>query len=198
LRPVSKLGLALLLASPLASHALHMCTDAAGKASFQDKPCATRDAAPQFAPLKAPAVTEANAQDAIRRLSGAMNARDVVAAQRLLARGFESRILMPRSNQPALLNRAQFGEYMSRVLLAVQAYQVQRSCRHDAAADTGTALTFRCSYSGRVDVLNRSHASQGEELVRVGVEDGEVKLVELSEPKAVEALRAANDGRAER
>lgn len=193
---VSRLLPALLLALPLASHALHMCTDAAGKASFQDKPCATRDAAPQFAPLKAQAVTEANAQDTVRRLTGAMNARDVVAAQRLFARSFESRIFRG-PNEPVQLNGAEFGAFMSRVLLAARSYNVQRSCRHDPAADTAGVLALRCSYSGRLDLLNRSHASQGEELLRVGVEDGEVKLVELSEPKAAEALRAGA-ARAER
>ena len=40
--------LTLLLALPLASHALNMCTDANGRPTYQDKPCETRDAAPQF------------------------------------------------------------------------------------------------------------------------------------------------------
>ena len=191
----SKFLAGLLLALPLASQAVNMCTDANGKASFQDKPCETRDAAPQWLPVKAKLVNEANARDTVARLTAAMSARDVVAMRRLFARGFESRIFRAHDD-PVLLNGAEFGFFLQRVLQAAKAYRIQRSCQHDAAADTKDVVVLRCTYNDRLELLNRVIQSQGDETMRVGVEDGEVKLLEMSDTKAVEALRKKSERQA--
>jgi hypothetical protein len=191
--------LALLLALPLASHALHICTDASGKSSFQDKPCETRDAALQYAPLKAVSVTEAGAQETVKRFTGAMGARDVVAMRRLMARSFESRIFLSSDKRdPAVVSGAQMSEMFSRVLQAAKAYRIQRSCSRDSAQDVAGEIALRCAYKSHLALLNRTVESSGEEFVRVGVENGELKLVEISEPKAIEALRAKATAQASR
>lgn len=191
--------LALLLALPLASHALHICTDANGKSSFQDKPCETRDAAPQYTPLKATSVTEANAIETVKRFTGSLGARDVVALRRLLARNFESRIFLSSDNRdPAVLNGAQIGALFTRVLQASKTYRNQRTCSRDTAQGVAGEMALRCTYKAHMELLNRTIDSTGDEFVRVGIEDGEVKLVEMSEPKAIAALRAKDSAQASR
>jgi hypothetical protein len=179
---------ALLLALPLASHALHVCTDANGKSSFQDKPCEARAAAPQFTPLKAPALTDANALETMNRLTGAMNARDVDAMQRMLARGFESRISR-KADEHIVLDANQFGQFMTRALQAARSYRIQRTCRRDPAGDSADALALRCSYADKLEMLNRVVNSQGDEFMRVTLQNGEIKLLEMSEAIAADALR---------
>ncbi len=183
---------ALLLAAPLASHALHICTDGNGKSSFQDKPCETRDASAQFAPLKATAVTEPQAIETVKRITGAMGARDVVAMQRLLSRSFESRIFMSRDERdPILINADQMSMLFTRTLQAAKSYQVQRNCSRDkAATPAANEVALLGTYKSRLEVLNRKAESTGDEFVRVGLENGELKVFEISEPKAIVALRS--------
>lgn len=179
---------ALLLALPMAAQALHVCTDANGKSTFQDKPCEARDAAPQFVPVKAASLSDANALETMNRVTGAMNARDVTALRRLLAPGFEAR--MPRKNGGYMvINAAQFGEIMTRALEAAKSYRAQRSCRRDPGGDSAEVLALRCSYTDRIEVLNRVLNSQGDEFVRVAVLNGEVRVIELSEAAAADAMR---------
>ncbi len=179
---------ALLLALPLAAHALHVCTDANGKSTFQDKPCETRDAAPQFVPVKAPGVNEANALETMNRVTGAMNARDVTALRRLLAPGFEAR-LPRKTGGYMVINAAQFGEVMTRALQAAKSYKSQRTCRRDPAGDSAEVLALRCSYTDRIEVLNKVLSSQGDEFVRVALLNGEVRVLEMSEAAAADAMR---------
>lgn len=183
-------AVALALAAALpAAHALHVCTDAAGKSTIQDKPCAARDAAPQFVPAKAAALTPALALDAAHRLSGAMQARDVSALRRLLARGFEAR-LTGRNGETASLDATRFGEFTGSVLHALKSYQVTRTCRHDPAGDSAGVVALRCRYSDRMEYFQRTQVSQGDEYIRVTLEDGEVRVLELSDPKVVDAAKA--------
>jgi len=199
LKPTSRLAPALLLALPLAGHALNICTDAAGKPTFQDKPCETRDAAPQYTPLKAASVTEAGALETMKRLTGAMGARDVVAMQRLMAANFESRVFMSRDKKdPGVINRAQVADLFTRVLQAAKAYHLQRSCSRDTAHQAAGEIALNCNYTGRIEVLSHASGSGGVEFARVGVENGELKVLEVSDPKAIEALNAKASAQAAR
>jgi len=201
MRPAYRTALALLLAAPLASHALHVCTDANGKSSFQDKPCETRAAAAQFVPIKARALNDAVALETMTRVTAAMGARDVAALQRMLARGFESRMTIKVNGHedPVVANANQFAMILTRALNAAKTYRIQRTCKRDPAGDNGTEiLALRCSYNDRLELLNRVLTSRGDEFVRVVIENGEAKLVELSEAPAADAARGKQTAQAGR
>ncbi|MBL8342902.1 MAG: hypothetical protein JNL30_15650 [Rubrivivax sp.] len=182
----------LLAAAPMSALALHVCTGADGKSSIQDKPCERPEAAPQHVPLKAQAVTPALALETAKRFTDAMQARDVNALRRLLARGFVSRITRP-DGKVISLDAPRFGEYMSRGLAAAKAYRVTRTCKHEPAGDRAGVVALRCSYSDRMELFQRVATSQGEELMRLGLEYGEVKLVELSDAAAAAAEAGAGN-----
>ena len=193
MKTAHRMTLALLLATPLASHALHVCTDANGKSSFQDKPCETREAAVQFVPIKTKVLNEAVAQDTMTRVTAAMGARDVAALQRMLARGFESRmtIKVKGGEEQVVADANQFANILTRALQAAKTYRIQRSCKRDPAGDRGAeVLALRCTYTDRLELLNRVLTSRGDEVVRVTLENGEAKLLEMSEAPAADAARA--------
>ncbi len=179
----------LLLAAPMAARAIHVCTDSQGKSSIQDKPCDAKDAAPQHAPAQAQTITVAHALDAANRLTAAMQARDVTALRRLLGRGFQAHITR-KSNDVVTMDASRFAEFTTRALDAAKSYRVTRTCRHDPAGDSAGVIALRCRYSDRLELFQRVVTSQGDEFLRVSVDRGEVKLLEMSEAAAADAMRA--------
>lgn len=162
---------ALLAAAP-AAQAVHVCTDAQGKRSYQDQPCALKAANPALAPLAAAQLTPALAMGTVQRFRQAVEQRDPMAASRLLAEDFKAEVHKATSRRS--YNRAVYVQAMDMVLSAASGISSQPRCV--PAAGEGGLFVVTCEVTDRMDILSRSVTTKSTDTYRVKVEGGEAKL----------------------
>jgi hypothetical protein len=180
---------ACLACSPLLAAAAWVCTDAAGHTSFQDRPCEGKPPSRNWAPVKASELTTAGAKETMRRFDAALNERDMVAAGALLASNFTT--LFPERDRLVPLGRAEFMNRYTRVVQASKIYRSEHLCQ-EGVADPGTrTLKLDCRNAESIDILHRAKSTDTRELVRIGLEAGELKIVEISNTPPPDAAASA-------
>lgn len=159
-----------------AAQALHVCTDASGRRSYQDQPCSLPPPRVVHAPLTAQELTPRAVQETVRRFHAALSDRDATSASRLLGSGFTS--VIQTGERRSAYTRAMFTTMVERVVTAASMYSAQARCQAPVAA--GAQYSVTCEVHERMTLLNKPHESRSTESFRIGLEDGQVKLLELS------------------
>jgi hypothetical protein len=158
-----------------AAQAQHVCTDADGKRSYQDRPCEALPTKTQNAPLAAGRLDAKTALAAIQRYQAAMSDRDTTAAVRFLARGFSSRAESPKGTEA--YDRRGFVQLLTRVLNAASQFRSQANCAAPVA--DGAKFRVTCAVTESLEILGRKQGANSTEVYTVLLEDGEVRFSEI-------------------
>lgn len=183
--------LVLMAGLPWGAQAAWTCTNAAGKTTFQDRPCEGKAPSDKWAPVKTRELTSAGAHETLRRFNAAVNERDLVSAGRLLSKDFRSQLVDKRGRHE--LGRHEYMESVTRVVQASKRYQGERRCndgRPDALSQT---LRLECRHAVRIDQARRGDSRvETVEVVRLILEGDEIKIVEISSVPPQPANAAAS------
>jgi len=170
--------LACLAGLPVTTMAGWMCTNAAGKTSFQDKPCEGKAPSTKWLPVKANELTLAASKETLSRFDAAVNERDMLAAGRLLSKNFKSVVVTPRSRSE--LNGADYMDLLTRTVQASKSYRSDRRCGEGEPEPLRQTLKLECRNTERVEQGRRARAAETHELIRLTLESGEIRISEIS------------------
>ncbi len=162
---------------PLSAQAAWACTNAAGKTSFQDRPCETKAPSDKWQALKARELTTADAQETLRRFDGAVTERDMASAGRLLSKDFKSMVVDKRGRSE--VGRADFMDSLTRLVQASKRYQSDRQCGEGSPDPFSQTLRLQCRKAERIDA-RRSVSAETLERVSLVLEGDEVRIIEIS------------------
>lgn len=165
----------LVLGGATAVQAQHVCTDAQGQRSYQDRPCEAMPTKAHNAPLSVDRVDAKTALAAIQRFHAAMTDRDTTAAVRFLSRGFRSTSESPKGKQT--YDRRTFARMLTQVLGAASQFRTQAQCAAPVA--DGAQYRVSCSVTEYLEILSRKQGANSTEVYTVILEDGEVRFSEI-------------------
>lgn len=168
-----------LACSPLAAMAGGwICTDAAGHTSFQDRPCEGKTPSKNLTPVKATELSAAAAKETVRRFDAALNERDMTSAGRLLRTDFKTQF--PERDRLVPLGRDEFMDRYTRVVQASKSYRSDHRCQEGELEPQTRTWKLTCRNAESIDILHRAKSTETRELIRLGLEGGELKIVEIS------------------
>jgi hypothetical protein len=180
LRRAAGFGLIVAMASlPLSAHATWACTNAAGKTSFQDRPCETKAPSVKWVAVKAAELTMAGAEETLLRFDGAINERDMASAGRLLSKNFKAKVVDKRGGRSEV-GRDDFMDAITRTVQASKRYQLDRQCSDAKPDPLSQTLRMQCRKVERVDVLRRATNAETVERVSLVLEGDEIRIAEIS------------------
>jgi hypothetical protein len=183
--------IALVACLPLDAAAAWACTNAAGKTTFQDRPCEAKAPSDQWAAVRAGEQTAAGAHETLRRFDGAVSERDMASAGRLLSDNFRSVVVDKRGRSE--VGRADFMDALTRTVHASKRYQRDRQCNDGWADPLSQTLRLECRKLERVEVMRRTSTSETQERVSLTLEGGEIRIIEISgiQPPSADAAAEA-------
>lgn len=170
--------IALMAGLPLSAHATWACTNAAGKTSFQDRPCETKAPSAKWEAVKAAELTTAVAHETLIRFNGAINERDMASAGRLLSKNFKSMLVDKRGRSE--IGRADFMDAITRTVQASKRYELDRECSDGRPDPLSQTWRLQCRKVERADVLRRATNAETMERVSLVLEGDEIRIAEIS------------------
>ncbi|SMC25757.1 protein of unknown function [Andreprevotia lacus DSM 23236] len=170
------LPLLAVLLLPLPAFAINVCTDAAGKVSYQDDPCPELPSNKAIQPVRASKLTPRVVQDTISRYSQALQARDYAAARRF----HSSQLVVEITNKKgtARYDGRTFGEMTRRVLQAAQRYQVSTRC--DTPKIEADRAMVTCQVNEQMVLNNKPMGGTSTEQYVFVLEDGQARYLSVA------------------
>ena len=153
----------------------YMCRDAGGTTSFQEEPCPERKGTSGVVPVAAKELNERAAQETIRRLAKASNARDVGAVLGLLSRNLK--VTVRRDGKVQEHDYPKWEKALKAAFDGSQSTATYR-CKSTAAATPGR-LALACDVGADGMIGGRGFRSQDRETYEFVLEGEEVKIASI-------------------
>ncbi|QJR14109.1 hypothetical protein [Usitatibacter palustris] len=154
----------------------YLCVDDHETRMIQKEPCTSKPVSKTNVPLRASAISEANAKETIRRHDIAMSSKDPLTAVTFLSKEVQVE-LISASRPRQILDRKKWSDILVNALHAVDHYKVERNCK--ATETYLTDMALQCDSTEKWKILERSGTEKANSTIDVVIEDGYVRIKKL-------------------